>query len=125
MLWENKYASVAVTLIIWIALLLPSGISKAAEENLIADKKFEVTEPEFLGITEPEFLGITEPEFLEISKPESLKVSEPKSLESGRFPRGKYTPAERENAAYLRCAKQKGFSNQLNCVNEALGITQE
>ncbi len=126
-------AGVAVNLIICIALLMSGAISPVVGESLIAEEEFEVTQPKFLELTEPEFLEVSEPEFLEVSEPEflevsepkSLKVSEPKILESGRFPKGKYTPAERENVEYLRCAKEKGFSNQLNCMNEALGITQE
>jgi hypothetical protein len=116
---------VACNLILGIALLLSGGVSQAAEENLIADKAFEVTQPEFLGITEPEFMGITQPDFLGASEPESLKVSNPKSLKEGEFPKGKYTPAERENPAYDRCAKEKGFDDRYQCALKALGTTQE
>ena len=62
---------------------------------------------------------------MEVTEPDAMGVSEPKSLESGRFPGGKYNPAERENPAYNRCASLKGFSERLNCANEALGLTQE
>ena len=50
---------------------------------------------------------------------------EPTFGERGRWLSGKYTPAELENVAYLRCAKLKGFDNLLKCALEALGITQE
>ncbi len=84
-----------------------------------------ITEPELLEITEPEFLELTQQELLEIRELKSLKVSEPKSLEPGRFPGGKYTPAERENTAYNRCAKLKEFDDQQKCALEALGIAGE
>jgi hypothetical protein len=125
MLWEKKHAGVVGTLIIGIALLLSGGVSQATEENLIAEKAFEVTQPEMMEVTKPEFLKVTEPEMLEVSEPDSLEISKPKSLESGRFPKGKYAPAERENPAYNRCAKVKGFSEQQKCALKALGIPQD
>jgi len=53
------------------------------------------------------------------------RVYEPVIGKRGRWLSGKYTPAELENVAYLRCAKLKGFDNLLKCALEALGITQE
>ena len=76
-------------------------------------------------IYEPKIYEMKEQKFLELSKPKYLQISEPKSLESGVFLKGKYTPAKRENKAYLRCAKLKGFSALLQCALDALGISPE
>ena len=94
--------------------------SSAAEFEFL-----EVTEPEFLELTDQEFLTLTQQQLLQITGLKSLKVSKPKSLVLDRFPEGEYTPAERENTAYDRCAKQEGFDAQLNCALEALGIEGE
>ncbi len=110
-------AGVAGPVILGIALLLPVGVSNAVGESLISDKPFAVSEPKTLTVSEPKTLTVSEPK--------SIKVSQPKSLETGLFPKGKYAPAERDNPAYDSCASLKGFSEQLNCANEALGITQE
>ncbi len=110
-------AGIAVTLIICIALLLPGGVSKAVGGSLIVEEGFEVSEPEFLEVSEPKSLIVSEPK--------SIRVSKPKSLESGVFLKGKYTPAERENPAYRRCATLEEFSDRQQCALEALGITQE
>ena len=123
MLWIKKHASVAGPLIIGIALLLPGGVSQALGESLIV--KFEVSEPEFLEVSQPEFQKVYEPEFQEVSELNSLEISEPKYLESVPFPRGKHTPPKQENAAYLRCAKEKGFDDQYKCALGSLGLTQE
>ena len=125
MLWKKRHAGIAGTLIIGIALLLSGGVSRAAGENLIADKKFEVTEPEMVEVIRPEMLEVTEPEMVEVTEPEPLEISEPKSLGPDPFLKGEYTPAERENLAYNRCASLKGFSEQQKCALEALGMTQE
>jgi hypothetical protein len=118
-------AGVAGPVILGIALLMPVGVSNAVGESLISDKPFAVSEPKTLAVSEPKSIKVSEPKILEVSEPKSIKVSEPKSLETSRFPKGKYTPAERENPAYDRCESLKEFSEQLNCANEALGITQE
>jgi len=103
-------AGVVVSLIICIALLMSSGVSKAMGAPLPA---------------EPKSLKVSEPEFLIVSELKSLRVSKPKSLESGGFLKGKYTPAKRENPAYRRCATLEGFSARQQSALEALGITQE
>lgn len=103
-------AGVVVSLIICIALLMSSGVSKAMGAPLPA---------------EPKSLKVSEPEFLIISELKSLRISKPKSLESGGFLKGKYTPAKRENPAYRRCATLEGFSARQQSALEALGITQE
>ena len=103
-------AGVVVSLIICIALLMSSGVSKAMGAPLPA---------------KPKSLKVSEPEFLIVSEPKSLGVSKPKSLESGGFLKGKYTPAKRENPAYRRCATLEGFSARQQSALEALGITQE
>ena len=118
-------AGVAGPVILGIALLLPVGVSNAVGESLISDKPFAVSEPKTLTVSEPKTLTVSEPKTLTVSEPKSIKVSQPKSLETGLFPKGKYAPAERDNPAYDSCASLKGFSEQLNCTNEALGITQE
>ena len=103
-------AGVVVSLIICIALLMSSGVSKAMGAPLPA---------------EPKSLKVSEPEFLIISELKSLRISKPKSLESGGFLKGKYTPAKRENPTYRRCATLEGFSARQQSALEALGITQE
>jgi len=103
-------AGVVVSLIICIALLMSSGVSKAMGAPLPA---------------EPKSLKVSEPEFLIVSELKSLRVSKPKSLESGGFLKGKYTPAKRENPAYRRCATLEGFSARQQSALEALGISQE
>ena len=103
-------AGVVVSLIICIALLMSSGVSKAMGAPLPA---------------EPKSLKVSEPEFLIISELKSLRISKPKSLESGGLLKGKYTPAKRENPAYRRCATLEGFSARQQSALEALGITQE
>ncbi len=103
-------AGIAVTLIICIALLMSSRVSKAMGAPLPA---------------EPEFLIVSEPKSMKISELKSLRVLKPKSLESGGFLKGKYTPAKRENPAYRRCATLEGFSARQQSALEALGITQE
>ena len=123
MLWIKKHASVAGPLIIGIALLLPGGVSQALGESLIV--KFEVSHPEFLEVSQPEFQKVYEPEFQEVSELNFLEISEPESLESVPFPRGKYTPPKQENAAYLRCAKEKGFDDQYKCALGSLRVKQE
>ena len=125
MLWKKGQARIAGTLVLGVALLLSGGITQAAEENLIADKAFEVTQPEKVEIIKPEIMGVTQPEMLEVSEPKMLEISEPESLEAGNFPRGEYSPAERENPAYDRCATQEGFDAQLKCARETMGIAQE
>ena len=90
-------AGVVVSLIICIALLMSSGVSKAMGAPLPAG-------PKSLKVSEPEFLIVSEPKSMKISELKSLRVSKPKSLESGGFLKGKYTPAKRENPAYRRCA---------------------
>ena len=126
MLWEKKHTGVVGTLIVCIALLMPGGVSQVAGETLVGEMEFlEVSEPKFLEVSEPESLKVSEPKSLQISEPISIKVSEPKSLESGGFLKGKYTPAKRENKAYLRCAKLKGFSAQHQCALDALGTSPE
>jgi hypothetical protein len=123
---------VAGNLIICIALLLSGCVSKTVEKSYIFEEDkikppefMGVLEPESMGVSEPESLGVSEPESLGVSEPKPLEISEPKSLESGRFPGGKYTPAERENVEYNRCAKLKEFSEQQKCALEALDIKQE
>ena len=111
-------AGVVVSLIICIALLMSSGVSKAMGAPLPA-------EPKSLKVSETEFLIVSEPKSMKISELKSLRVLKPKSLESGVFLKGKYTPAERENVEYLRCGKLEGFSDRQQCALEALGITQE
>ncbi len=123
MLWKKKQARFAGPLIIGIALLLPGGVSQALGESLIVE--FEVSEPEFLEVSQPEFQKVYEPEFQEVSELNSLEISEPKYLESVPFPRGKHTPPKQENAAYLRCAKEKGFDDQYKCALGSLGVKQE
>ena len=123
MWWEKKHNRVAANVIVCIALLLPGGVSQALGESLIVE--FEVSEPEFLEVSQPEFQKVYEPEFQEVSELNSLEISEPKSLESVPFPKGKYTPPKQENAAYLRCAKEKGFDDQYKCALGSLGVTQE
>jgi hypothetical protein len=118
-------AGVAGPVILGIALLLPVGVSNAVGESLISDKPFAVSEPEFMEVSEPKTLEVSEPKILEVSELKSLEISEPKSLETGSFPKGKYTPPERENPAYDRCAKEKGFDDRHKCALEALGTTQE
>ena len=125
MLWKKKHTRIAGIPAIGIALLLSGGIVQAAEENLIADKAFEVTQPEKVEIIKPEIMGVTQPEMLEVSEPKTLKVSGPESLEAGNFPRGEYSPPEQEYPAYDRCAKQEGFDAQLKCARETMGIAQE
>jgi hypothetical protein len=124
MLCKKKHTGVAGTLVLGVALLLSGGITQAAEENLIADKAFEVTQPEMVEVTQPEFIEITEPDRAEVTNLDSIKVSKPKSLESGSFPGGKYTPAERDNPAYDRCAKEQGFDDRYQCALEALDTPQ-
>jgi len=85
----------------------------------------KIYEPKIYEMKEPKFLELSKPKYLQISKPKYLQISEPKSLESGVFLKGKYTPAKRENKAYLRCAKLKGFSALLQCALDALGISPE
>ncbi len=125
MLWKKKHARIAGPLIIGFALLLPGGVSQALGESLIVEREFEVSEPEFLEVSQPEFQKVYKPEFQEVSELNSLEISEPESLESVPFPRGKYTPPKQENAAYLRCAKEKGFDDQYKCALGSLGVTQE
>jgi len=125
MLLKRKHIGAAGALVAGITLLLSGGVPQAAENNLIVDREFKVSPPEMLEVTQPQMLKVTEPEMLEVSKPDSLGVSEPKSLESGRFPKGEYQPADRDNPAYNRCAKLKTFNEQKQCALEALGITQE
>ena len=125
MLWKKKQVGVAANLILCVALLMTGGVSQAVGESLIVEREFEVTQPKFLEISEPKFQKVYEPEFQEVSELNSLEISEPESLESVPFLRGKYTPAERENAAYLRCAKEKGFDDQYKCALGSLGVTQE
>ncbi len=111
-------AGVVVSLIICIALLMSSGVSKAMGAPLPA-------EPKSLKVSEPEFLIVSEPKSMKISDLKSLRVLKPISLESGGFLKGKYTPAKRENPAYRRCATLEGFSARQQSALEALGITQE
>jgi len=125
MLWKKKQVGVAANLILCVALLMTGGVSQAVGESLIVEREFEVTQPKFLEISEPKFLEVSEPETQTVSELKSLKVSNPKSLKSGDFLRGKYTPAERENVEYNRCASQKGFNDQYKCALGSLGLTQE
>jgi len=118
-------AGVAGPVILGIALLMPGGVSNAVGESLISDKPFVVSEPKMLEISEPKTLKVSEPKILEVSELKSLNLSEPKSLEPNPFLKGKYTPPERKNPAYTRCASRKGFSEQLNCARESLGTTQK
>jgi hypothetical protein len=106
---RQSVAGVAVNLILFIALLLSGCVSKTVGESYIVEKEHKIKPPEIM----------------EVSEPKSLEVSEPKSLESGSFQKGRYTPAERENPAHDRCAKEKGFDDQYQCALEALGITEE
>ena len=115
---------VACNLILGIALLLSGCVSKTVEKSYIFEED-KIKPPVFTGVLEPESMGVSEPESMGVSEPKPLEISEPKSLESGRFPGGKYTPAERENVEYNRCAKEQGFDAQLECAREALGTTQE
>ncbi len=105
-------AGVAVTVVMCIAFLMPGGVCQAAGKTLY--------EPIFgERVYEPTFgERVYEPTFGE-------RVYEPVIGKRGRWLSGKYTPAELENVAYLRCAKLKGFDNLLKCALEALGITQE
>jgi hypothetical protein len=114
---RQSVAGVAVNLILCIALLLSGCVSKTVGESYIVEKEHKIKPPEIMEVSEPKSL--------EVSEPKSLEVSEPKSLESGSFQKGRYTPAERENPAYDRCAKEKGFDDQYQCALEALGITEE
>ena len=108
-------AGVALTLMLCIALLMPSGVSQVVGATLPA-------QPKFLEVSKPKTLKLSEPKkFLEVSKPKSTKVSKPKSFKSGTLKEGKYTRAERENAEYLRCAAQKGFDDRHKCAFEAIG----
>jgi hypothetical protein len=114
---RQSVAGVAVNLILFIALLLSGCVSKTVGESYIVEKEHKIKPPEIMEVSEPKSL--------EVSEPKSLEVSEPKSLESGSFQKGRYTPAERENPAHDRCAKEKGFDDQYQCALEALGITEE
>ena len=98
---------VAGPVILGIALLMPGGVSNAVGESLISDKPFAVSEPDLMEVSEPKSLKVSEPKILEVSEPKSIKVSEPKSLETGSFPKGKYTPAERDNPAYNRSEERR------------------
>jgi hypothetical protein len=122
---RQSVAGVAVNLILFIALLLSGCVSKTVGESYIVEKEHKIKPPEIMEVSEPKSLEVSEPKSLEVSEPKSLEVSEPKSLESGSFQKGRYTPAERENPAYDRCAKEKGFDDQYQCALEALGITEE
>ena len=109
----------AVLIAISLILFIGSN-SFAGDPKIYEPKIYEMKEPKFLELSEPKSLQISKPKYLQISEPKSIKVLEPKSLETGGFLKGKYTPAKRENKAYLRCAAMKGFSAQKKCTLDAL-----
>jgi hypothetical protein len=121
MLWKKIYPGVVVNLIICIAFFISGGVSQVVGETFVVGEPLEVTEPEMTKVTKQEFLEITEVELIKITEPALLKISKQKSLKQGLFQRGRYTPVEQENAAYLRCAKLKEFDDRLKCAYEGLG----
>ncbi len=101
-----------------------------------------ITDPEVPVLIEPEFMEstllssgmtiltgkrITDPEVsVLIDEPEFVKVTEPEFIEPILLSNGTTIwKGNRENLAYLRCAKHKGFTLQQKCAFDALGVTQE
>lgn len=71
-------------------------------------------------------MGVSKPESAQVSKPNFAKSREPKGLVPRKSAAGATIwPGERENKAYNRCAKLKGFDEQRECALEALGMTEE
>jgi len=134
MLVEKVRTGVAVTLIICAALLMSGRVSPVWGDPIVAPLELEKpTEFEFMEstqlsngmtiwtgkrIADPETAVLIEPEYMEITKPGFM---EPTLLSNGLTVR----MGNRDNVAYLRCAKLKEFSSQQKCALEALGMTQE
>ncbi len=127
MFWKRKYPGIAVTLAVSFIFFMSGGISQAAEENLIADEPFKVIQPEKAEIIDPNSLKIeiSKFELTKIGPLESLTVSKPKTLKPGTFSKGTYTPTQRENPAYDRCAKYKEFNALLACALQAINNRPE
>jgi hypothetical protein len=121
MWWKRKHTRVAGPLIVWIALLLSGGVSKAVGETLYAPTFGELGYAPTLA--EPVYAPKLGESVYEPAVGEPVYV--PTYTAPGRFVRGKFTTPELVNAEYLRCAKLEGFDERLNCALESLGITQE
>ncbi len=120
-------ADVAATLIICVALLMPGGVSPVLGETLVVEPVFmEVTEFELMGVTEFEFMRVTKQEFMGVTGFEFMGVTEFGFLVPTASIDGVTVWAgNRENVAYLRCAKLKEFRILRECALDALGMTQE
>jgi len=126
MLQKKVHSGVVFVQVLFLVLFVFIGVSQVLGATPSAQpESLKVSEPKSLGISKQESLGVSESKSLGVSEPKSLEVSNSKSLESGGFKEGRYTPAERENAEYLRCAAKKEFSDRYKCALEGLGITQE
>jgi hypothetical protein len=125
MLWKKTRTRVAGSLITGIALLL--GVSQAmAETSPEGLNMATVSKPKQLTVSEPKKMGVSEPRIQGVSELGKQKVSKPRPFKYGRLSKGKYTAAQRENAAYTRCAKLKGFDERRKCALESLrGISPE
>ena len=63
---------------------------------------------------------------MEVSKPAFSKARKPEYLVPKQSAKGvTIWSAKRENKAYKRCAKLKGFDAQHKCALDALGMTEE
>lgn len=117
-----------ITFLIVLTWVFFSAFSSFAEEP----KSYEMRpysksyEAKSFEMKEPGTMGVSKPESSQVSSPEFAKSRESKGL----VPRKSATGAtiwsgERENKAYQRCAKLKGFDEQRKCALDALGMTEE
>jgi hypothetical protein len=119
MLWKKTRTRVAGSLITGIALLV--GVSQAmAETSPEGLRMATVSKPKQLTVSEPKKMGVSEPRIQGVSVLGTRKVSKQSSFKYGGFSNGKYTAAQKENAAYLRCSKLKGFNERRICALEGL-----
>ena len=80
-------------------------------------KSYEMKEPGTMEVSMPGFANVKQPKF---SKPKNPEYFVPKKSSSGAT----LWSGKRENKAYQRCAKLKGFDEQRKCALDALGMTE-
>ena len=112
MLWKKTRTRVAGSLIAGIALLV--GVSQVMAEP----KQLELSKQKQLTVSGQKQIGVSEPRIQGVSEPLIQKVFKTRPIQSGHFSKGKYTPAQRTNPFYTRCAKREGFDERRKCALE-------
>jgi hypothetical protein len=111
--------------IAWFCFSVSSSFAAEPDSYEIRaySKSFEIKSYE---MKEPDTMEVSKPGFSEVSKPAFSKARKPEYLVPKQSAKGvTIWSGKRENKAYKRCAKLKGFDAQHKCALDALGMTEE